>query len=150
MARAIVTDTEMAALIKRQQQLQHHKSTNAAGAAGNQQQTVQIGSTAQLLAQAGIQVFWCFYFDASSTLRWPSGQRCKLAIMGTRVRFQPKSKLFFGGIKSLEQYNTGHFELNYIFFNSKFFSNKFYSKNFPGSGVPSPLLIFFAATPMVE
>ena len=55
-ARAIVTDTEMAALIKRQQQLQQQKSTNAASASVNQQQTVQIGSTAQLLAQAGIQV----------------------------------------------------------------------------------------------
>ena len=54
-ARAIVTDTEMAALIKRQQQLQHQKSTNA-GSSINQQQTVQIGTTAQLLAQAGLQV----------------------------------------------------------------------------------------------
>lgn len=59
-ARAIVTDTEMAALIKRQQQLQQQKSTNAANASVNQQQTVQIGSTAQLLAQAGIQVFFFF------------------------------------------------------------------------------------------
>ena len=25
---------------------------------------------------------------------WPSGQRCKLASVGTRVRFQPKAKLF--------------------------------------------------------
>ena len=26
--------------------------------------------------------------------RWPSGQRCRLASVGTRVRSQPKSKLF--------------------------------------------------------
>ena len=26
---------------------------------------------------------------------WPSGQRCRLAIVGNRVRSQPKSKLFF-------------------------------------------------------
>ena len=44
--------------------------------------------------------------------RWPSGQRCKLESVGTRVRFQPKSKIFFGGIKSLHQYIAYRFELN--------------------------------------
>ena len=26
---------------------------------------------------------------------WPSGQRCQLLSVGTRVQFQPKSKFFF-------------------------------------------------------
>ena len=57
--RAIVADSEMAAFFKRQQQ---QKVANATAAtiqgAINQQQTVQIGAatTAQLLAQAGLQV----------------------------------------------------------------------------------------------
>lgn len=73
-ARAIVTDTEMAALIKRQQQLQQQQQQKAAAAAAGvgssiqasltHQQTVQIGTaassagitTAQFLAQAGLQV----------------------------------------------------------------------------------------------
>lgn len=74
-ARAIVTDTEMAALIKRQQQLQQQQQQKAAAAAAagvgssiqaslTHQQTVQIGTaassagitTAQFLAQAGLQV----------------------------------------------------------------------------------------------
>ena len=46
---------------------------------------------------------------------WPSGQRCQLASVGTRVRFQPKSKLFFGGIKSFEQQIDCRFELNLNF-----------------------------------
>ena len=46
---------------------------------------------------------------------WPSGQRCQLASVGTQVRFQPKSKLFFGGIKSFEQQIDGRFELNLNF-----------------------------------
>lgn len=72
MARAIVTDSEMAALIKRQQQFQQQQKAVAAANAGSsnlqanlgQQQTVQIGAgpnttgitTAQFLAQAGLQV----------------------------------------------------------------------------------------------
>ena len=73
MARTIVTDSEMAALIKRQQQLQQQQQQQqqqqknaggAAGTVGQQQTTVQIGTTssaagittAQLLAQAGLQV----------------------------------------------------------------------------------------------
>ena len=71
--RAIVTDTEMAALLKRQQQIQQQqKAAAAANAASSglqsnmgQQQTVQIGTgsnstgitTAQFLAQAGLQVY---------------------------------------------------------------------------------------------
>ncbi|KAI9564810.1 hypothetical protein GHT06_008551 [Daphnia sinensis] len=71
-ARAIVTDSEMAALIKRQQQFQQQQKAVAAANAGSsnlqanltQQQTVQIGAgsnttgitTAQFLAQAGLQV----------------------------------------------------------------------------------------------
>ena len=31
---------------------------------------------------------------------WPSGQRCELAIVGSRVRFQPKSKFLWRNQKS--------------------------------------------------
>ena len=60
----------------------------------------------------GGHVIATFLNFKKSNAGWPSGQRCKLASVESRVRSQPKSKHIFGGIKSLKQYTVCHFELN--------------------------------------
>lgn len=73
LTKAIVTDSEVAALIKKQQLQQQQKAGAAGAGAGQgagQPQTVQIGTgsnttaiTAQLLAQAGLQVRFCLFLS---------------------------------------------------------------------------------------